>query len=78
MVKGACEHGSGDGNSSLVFTISNVQVPGTMCLRTHAEITTQTNSFTLVADFRLKRGYVTCKHKKLKIILVISVHEIWR
>ncbi len=70
VVKGACEHGSGDGNSSLVFTMS----PETheflgQCVQEH--MLTQTNSFTLVADFRRKRGPVIRKHRKLKINVII-------
>lgn len=42
-MKGACEHGGGDGNPSLVFTISGIRVPGTICFKAHAEITTKTN-----------------------------------
>lgn len=67
-VKGACEHGSGDGNPSLVFTMSveTYEFLG-QCVREHMlRSKTQTNSFTLGgwADFRLKRESVNTGNEK--------------
>ena len=67
VVKGASESGSGDGNSSLVFTMSpeTYEFLG-QCVRegTHAEIGTQTNSFTSVGGSSSKT--LKCKLRTLE------------
>lgn len=66
---------------ALCLPSPNVRVPGTMCLRTHAEITTQRPKQTRSLwspTLSWSRGHVTCKHGELKIILVVSMRAMWR
>lgn len=62
VVKGACEPGSGDGNSSHVFTMSSetYEFLG-QCVRKH-----MVKSRPKQADSLLVPGFTTCKHGKLR------------
>lgn len=71
--RGVWTWGSRDGNLSLVFTMSHMLVPGTICLRTRVHIMTKTNRLQ-----PLILGNMTWEHTDNIIFLAFSCGVIYR